>query len=188
MRFTLYTYLEKHPVQMKAVQLWLKLNLPVPSGIKRQLANEIHAEMIVRLMDILVREGELTIERALQVHFEIGKEIAEQVKNFLSVNPNDAASLSGIIDFLHGLLCISGKESIEHSPDRAVSHWRKCSLSGQLSERKEGGGPYYCHLFQEMYKGVLFGINPNARANDLETTRSQGFAYCELQTWIEQDA
>jgi len=122
------------------------------------------------------------------VHFEIGKEIAEQVKEFLSVNPNDAASLSGIIDFLHGLLFISGKEIIENSQDKAVSHWRKCPLSNQLAGLQEGGGPYYCHLFQEMYKGVLFGINPNARANDLEATRSQGFAYCELQTWIEQDA
>ncbi len=187
MQFTLYAYLSKHPVQMKAVQYWLKLNLPVPSAIKRQLANEIHAEMIIRLMDILVKEGELSMDKALQVHFEIGKEIAAQVKYFLSVNPDDAASLSGIIVFLHGLLFISGKKIIENSQDKAVFHWRKCPLSNQLADLHEGGGPYYCHLFQEMYKGVLFGINPKARANDLETTRSQGFAYCELQTWIEQD-
>ena len=185
MQFTLYTYLSRHPVQMKAVQYWLKLNLPVPSCIKRQLANEIHAEMIIRLMDILIREGGLTMEKALGVHFDIGKEIAEQVKDFLSVNPNDAASLSRIIDFLHGLLFISGKQVIESSSDKAISHWRKCPLSDQLAHLKEGGGPYYCHLFQEMYKGVLFGINPKARANDLEMTQSRGFSYCELQTWIE---
>ena len=113
MQFTLYAYLSKHPVQMKAVQYWLKLNLPVPSAVQRQLANELHAEMIIRLMDILVKEGDLSMDKALQVHFEIGKEIAEQVKDFLSVNPDDAASLSGIIDFLHGLLFISGKKSLK---------------------------------------------------------------------------
>ncbi|MFH2066125.1 MAG: hypothetical protein ABIK15_13065 [Pseudomonadota bacterium] len=183
MKFTIYAYLSKHPIQMKLMKYWVRLGLPVPSFLKRQVANEIHVEMIARLMDIVLKENTLTLERALQVHFDLGKEMAPQVKELLSINPNNAKSLSRIIDFLHDLLFITGKEIVEISPDKTTSHWHKCPLADQLSHTK--GGAYYCHLFQEMYKGVLLGINPNARTNDLKMTKSQGFDCCELQTWIE---
>jgi polyhydroxyalkanoate synthesis regulator phasin len=161
------------------------MDLPVPSFLKRQAANEIHAEMIIRLMDALIKEGNLTLEKALQVHYEMGQDISLQVKELLSIDENDAGSLSKIIDFIHDLLFISRKETVENSRERAVSHWHGCSLSGQLSALKEGG-PYYCHLYQEMYKGVLAGINSHAKTNDLEITRSQGCEYCRLETWIEE--
>jgi hypothetical protein len=185
MQFQLYTYLSKHPIQMQLIKRWVRLGLPVPSFIKLQLANEIHAEMIARLMQALIKNNGLSLESALQVHYEIGTEMAGLVKDFLDIDPNDARSLSRIIDFLHGVLSITGKNVIHSSQDKAISHWNKCPLSSQLSELKDGGGPYYCHLYQEMYKGVLFGINKNARANNLATTQSQGCEYCELETWIE---
>lgn len=185
MQFKLYAYLSKHPVQMMIVRRWVGFGLPVPSVIKLQLANEIHAEMIARLMGALIKDDGLSLEKALQVHFEFGTEIAAQVKDFLAIDPNDTRSLSKVIDFLHGVLSISGKKVIHSSQDRAISHWNKCPLSSRLSELKDGGGPYYCHLYQEMYKGVLFGINKNAKANDLVTTRSQGCEHCVLETWIQ---
>ncbi len=185
MRFQIYTYLSKHPIQMKIVKSWVGIGLPVPSIIKLQLANEIHAEMIARLMGTLIKDNGLSMEKALQVHFDIGTEIADQVKDFLAIDPNDARSLSRVIDFLHSTLLISGKKIVENSKTKAVSHWNNCPLSGHLLESEDGGGPYYCHLYQEMYKGVLHGINKNARANDLTITQSQGCEYCVLETWIE---
>lgn len=186
MQFTIYRYLIKHPIQKKVVKYWIEINLPVPSFFKLQLANEIHAEMIIRLMGVVIKDGALTEDKARKVHFDLGKEIATQVEDLLSIAPNDARSLSTIIDFLHNLLFISGKKIIKSSKDQAVSHWHSCQLSGQLANLKNDGGPYYCHLYQEMYKGVLHGINPNAKANNLEITQSQGCDYCELQTWIEE--
>lgn len=41
------------------------------------------------------------MEKALRVHFDIGTEIAGQVKGILAIEPNDARSLSRVIDFLH---------------------------------------------------------------------------------------
>lgn len=185
MQFTIYRYFLRHPFQKKTVQLWLQWNLPVPSFLKRQIVNEIHAEMIIRLMDVVIKDGALTEEKARRVHFELGKEIATQVSDFLTINPVDARSLSKVIDFLHNLLFISGKKTVKSSKELAVSHWYSCPLSSQLAYLKNGGGPYYCHLYQEMYKGVLQGINPNAKANNLKITQSQGCDYCELQTWID---
>jgi hypothetical protein len=185
MQLRLYAYFLDHPMQMWIVKRWVKAGLPVPSFIKLQLANDIHAEMIARLMSALIEDNGLSLERALKVHFEMGTEFAAQVKDFLSIDPDDARSLARIIDFLHGALFISGKDVVRSSRNRAISHWHKCPLSSRLAELKEEGGPYYCHLYQEMYKGVLYGINRKARANDLVTTRSQGCGYCVLETWIE---
>ncbi len=185
MQFQLYTYLSNHPVQKMIVKRWVGFGLPVPSIFKLQLTNEIHAEMIARLMDVLVKDNGLTLEKALQIHFDIGTEIADQVKDLLAIDPYDARSLSRIIDFLHNALLISGKKVVLNSKDKATSHWSNCPLSGHLVELKNGGGPYYCHLYQEMYKGVLYSINKNARANDLTITQSQGCDYCKLETWIE---
>jgi len=185
MRFQLYTHLASHPIQMKIVKYWVSIGLPVPSFVKLQLANEIHAEMIARLMDELIKNNGLTLEIALQVNFDIGTEIADQVKFFLEIDPSDARSLSKVIDFLHDALAISGKKIVHSTRNKAISHWNSCPLSKNLSVLKDGGGPYYCHLYQEMYKGVLYGINKNARANDLTITQSQGCEYCALETWIE---
>ena len=135
-------------------------------------------------MDIAYKHGSLSLDEALKVHYEIGKEIAEQTRNILNPDPNNASNLSYIIDFLHNLLDIKGKKVIKSSHAEAVSHWYSCPLSTRLKELKESGGPYYCHLYQEMYKGVLNGLNPKAFANDLTLTQSQGHEYCELKTWI----
>ena len=183
MEFSLYRYLKNHKILFRLIRAWIKLNLPVPGFIKRQLANEIHAEMIVRLMDFTVKNGRLTVDDALKIHFQLGIEISSQVREFLSVNPEDAVSLAKIIDFLHDLLLIKGKKTVAASRTSATSHWTKCSLYKQLLNSENGF--YYCHLYQEMYKGVLYGINPKARANTLETTRSMHCDYCELITWIE---
>ena len=184
MEFTIYKYFKKHPIQFKIAKLWIKLHLPLLERIKRQLANEIHTEMIIRLMDFTVKNKKLTIDDALKTHYDLGLELAQQTKEFLSINPNSAQDLSKVIDFLHDLLLIKGKTIIKISEKKAVSHWTRCSLYKQLLENDNGF--YYCHLYQEMYKGVLCGVNPNARANTLNKTRSMGCEYCELKTWIEK--
>jgi hypothetical protein len=142
--------------------------------------------MIARLMGTLLQGKGLSLEKALKVHFQIGTEIAEQIRDLLAINPDNAISLARAIDFVHSMLRISGKKVIHSSKNRTISHWSKCPFSSRLSELKECGGPYYCHLYQEMYKGFLCTLNKNARANDLTTTQSQGFAHCALETWIEQ--
>lgn len=184
MEFTLYKNLKKHPITFKIVKYWVKLKFPVPNGIKRQLANEIHTEMIIRLMDFTVKNKNLTVDDALKIHYQLGVEMAEQTKEFLSINLESISDLSKIIDFLHDLLLIKGKSVIKRTKNETVSHWTGCSLYKQLLENDNGF--YYCHLYQEMYKGVLFGINPSAKANTLEKTRSMNCDYCELKTWIEK--
>jgi len=184
MEFTIYKFFKKHPILFKIAKLWIKLHFPLPERLKRQLANEIHTEMIIRLMDFTVKNKKLTIDDALKIHFDLGLELAQQTKEFLSINPNSAQDLSNVIDFLHDLLLIKGKKTIKATENEAVSHWTRCSLYKQLLKNENGF--YYCHLYQEMYKGVLSGINPNAKANTLEKTRSMDCEYCELKTWIEK--
>ncbi len=184
MEFTIYKYLKKRPFVFKVIKFWIKLGLPVPGTVKRRLANEIHTEMIVRLMDFTVKHKQLTVDDALQIHFELGKELAGQTKEFLSIDPESVKDLSKIIDFLHDLLFIKKKNTIKETKKETISRWTGCSLYKQLL--KNDNGFYYCHLYQEMYKGVLFGINPKAKANTLERTRSMHCEYCELKTWIEE--
>ena len=184
MKFTLYSYFEKHPTQKKVAKWWSARGLPLPEALKRQLANQIHAEMIARLMRVVVTKRSLNMQQALQSQYELGEEIAAQTADFLSVNPDDARSLSSIIDFLHNLLGIHGKVEITASESEVTCHWTKCPLSAQLRESPDGSGPYYCHLYQEMYKGVIHAINPKAEANTLTTTQSMGKEFCELKTQI----
>lgn len=182
MEFSIYKYLKQRPLLFILVKQWIKLNLPLPQIIKRQLANEIHAEMIARLMNQVIKYGNLTKEQAFQIHYDLGLEVGHITQEFLSLDPNNAKDLSRIIDFLHDLLNIKGKIQVKASTNEAVSHWKNCSLYNQLQNTPNGS--FYCHLYQEMYKGVLHAINPKAYANDLVITRSQGHEYCELKTWI----
>jgi predicted hydrocarbon binding protein len=184
MRFWISEYLANHPLQKRIASWWIRKGLPVPEKIKRQLANQLHAEMIIRLMDIVVKEGSLTREKALEVHYEIGRELAEETKDMLNLDSNRVEDLSFIIDFLHNLLDISGKKNVGVQANEAISHWYNCPISTRLQELQSGGGPYYCHLYQEMYRGLLHTLNPRAFANKLTTTQSQGNTYCELKTWI----
>lgn len=184
--FSAYEYFVRHPFQKKIATWWIMHGLPIPEKMKRQMINQVHIEMIVRLMDEVVSEGTLSIEKAMTIHYQIGKEIADQTKEFLDPNPLSAKELSLIIDFLHNLLDIRGKKIMKATDHEAISHWYGCPHFKRLSE-SSGGGPFYCHLYQEMYKGVLKGINPNAEANSLSVTKSQGAEYCELHTWIKQN-
>ena len=184
MKFTLYAYFERHPLQKKIAKWWTARGLPLPEALKRHLANQIHAEMIARLMRVVVTQGSLDMQQALRSQYELGEEIAAQTADFLSINPNDARSLSRIIDFLHNLLGIHGKIEISASASEVTCHWTKCPLAAQLRESPDASGPYYCHLYQEMYKGVLHAINPNAGANTLTLTQSMGYEFCELKTQI----
>jgi len=184
MEFTIYKILKKYPGIYKIVKVWVKLKLPVPCRIKRQIANEIHTEMIIRLMDFTVKNKRLTIDDALKIHFDLGVELAYQTRDFLSIDSENVSDLSKVIDFLHDLLLIKGKTTIKATQNETISHWTNCSLYKQLLENDNGF--YYCHLYQEMYKGVLFGMNPNAGANTLKKTRSMGCEYCELITWIKR--
>jgi len=184
MKFWISEYLDKHPFQKKIASWWLRNKFPIPEKIKRQMINQIHTEMIIRLMDVVIKEGSLTLEKALKIHYQIGQELADETKEILQPDPDKAKDLSYIIDFLHNLLDISGKKVIKAQNNEVISHWYSCPISKRLKELHNGGGPYYCHLYQEMYKGVLNKINPKAFANDLTLTQSQGNEFCELRTWI----
>jgi len=107
------------------------------------------------------------------------------VADFLSLRPDDASSLAKIVDFLHEVLGIRGKQVVVSGKREDVSRWTVCPLAEQLREAEGGAGAYYCHLYQEMYKGVLAALNPQARANTLTVTQSLGKPYCEIKTWIE---
>jgi hypothetical protein len=185
LNFWISEYLDRHPFQKRIASWWIRKGLPIPEKMKRQMINQIHTEMIIRLMDIVIKDESLTLEKALNVHYKIGQEIAGQTKEFFKPDVNNAEDLSFIIDFLHSLLDIKGKKNKKSDKNEAVSHWYSCPLSNRLKELKDGGGPYYCHLYQEMYKGLLSGINSKACANDLNLTQSQGHKYCELKTWLK---
>ena len=185
MQFRIYRYFEKHPLQKQFAKQWIRLGLPLPERIKRQLANQIHAEMIVRLMAPILQNGTIDLHQAVATQYQLGRDIASQTADLLSIQPSDARSLSRIVDFLHGLLEISGKQVVTDSKSENLCRWTNCPLSNQLKDSKEEAGAYYCHLYQEMYKGVLFEINPQAHANTLEITQSLGKQYCEIKTWLE---
>lgn len=185
LRFWITKYLDRHPLQKKIASWWIKNGLPLPEKIKRQIANQIHAEIIVRLMDIVVKKGSVSLEEAFKVNYAIGREIAEQTKDILQVDPNSAMDLARIIDFLHSLHDIKGKRIITINNKETISYWHSCPLSNRLAELQDGGGPYYCFLYQEMYKGVLHGINPKASTNNLTITKALGHPYCKLRTRVD---
>ena len=146
MKFRIYECFETHPLQKKFAKWWTRKGFPLPERMKRQIANQIHAEMIARLMSVVVEKGTITVEQALQAQYELGQEIAVQTANFLSVASDDDRHLSSIIDFLHGLLDIGNKVEVVRNQQEVICHWKTCFLSEQLKTSKGGGGPYYCHL------------------------------------------
>ena len=184
MQFRLIQYFERHPVQKRLVKWWIKLGLPLPGWFRREIANQIHAEMLVRLMAVVLRKGHINLEEALAAQYRLGEELAEQVADYLALRPNDATSLAKVVDFLHSVLGIRGKRVVVNEPGEHVARWTICPLAAQLKEAEGGAGVYYCHLYQEMYKGVLAALNPQARANTLTVTQSLGKPYCEISTWI----
>ena len=185
MQFRLVQYLEKHPLQKRFVQWWLRLRLPLPGWLKREIANQIHAEMLVRLMAAILQKGQISLQEALATQYQLGQEIAPLVAEFLSLRPDDARSLSQIVDFLHAILGIRGKQTVLSRQNKSVTRWTVCPLAAQLKNAQGSAGVYYCHLYQEMYKGVLARLNPKAQANTLTTTQSLGHLYCEIQTWVD---
>lgn len=185
MKFHLYQYFETHPRQKQAAKWWIRLGLPLPERMKRQIANQIHAEMLVRLTAVILQKGTLDWQQALAAQYELGQEIAAQTADILSLQTNDVGSLAKIVDFLHGLLDIGGKQVVMDTAGENVCRWTNCPLAAQLKGSPNGAGVAYCHLYQEMYKGVLFALNPNARANTLEITQSLGKPYCEIRTFWE---
>lgn len=180
MRFKLLSYLDRHPLQKRLAKWWVGLGLPVPQRFLRQIANQIHAEMITRIMERAAAKGSITFEEAFQVQYDLGREIAPAIAEFLSLNAADARSLTRIVDFTNLLLDIRGAE-VERSARRVVRHERVCFLADQLAERQ---APYYCKLYQSMYKGVLSVLNPAASANDLTITQSIGCDHCEIITEV----
>ncbi len=86
--------------------------------------------MISRIMDFADRNGEITVEQAMEIHYEFGKEISEILKDILSLDGKDARSLTKIIKFVNKLLDIDGKE-VECTSNRAVRHETKCFLTKQ---------------------------------------------------------
>ncbi len=182
MEFVIYSYLNRHPFLKKIIKWWFNLGLYFPERLKRQIINQIHAEMISRIMDFADRNGGITVEQAMKIHYEFGKEISEILKDILSLDTNDARSLTKIIKFVNKLLDINGKE-IEFSSNRVVRHETKCFLAQQLSRYRK---PYYCNLFQSIYKGILSSINPEAETNNLEITQSKRMEYCEIITEIRE--
>ncbi len=109
---------------------------------------------------------------------------------FIHTSPNTpTSSLAKIVEFVNSLLDIKGRV-VKSDKNMVVRHERECLLSEQFAERKS---PYYCllfpvSLFQAMYKGLLCELNPCARANDLEITKSRSDEYCEIITTIERDS
>ena len=182
MKLKIYDYLKQHPFQKRIVKWWIKMGLPIPEKLKRQIANQIHAEMITRLMEVVVLQGSLNFEQAMQSHYELGKEMAPIVSDLLSIDANDARSLTKVVDFINLLLDIKGCE-VKKNKGVVIRHETCCFLSEQLSMKK---APYYCKLYQSMYKGTLDGLNPNAKANDLKIMQSKGADYCEIVTSIDK--
>ena len=184
MQFRLVQYFEQHPVQKRLVKWWIQLGLPLPGWFKREIANQIHAEMLVRLMAMILRKGNIDLEEALASQYRLGEELAEQVADYLSLRRDDASSLARVVDFLHSVLGIRGKRVVVNGQREHVSRWTICPLAAQLREAEGGAGVYYCHLYQEIYKGMLAALNPQARANTLTVTQSLGEPHCEIRTWI----
>ncbi len=178
MEFRLLSYLDRHPLQKRLAGWWVRLGLPVPQRLLRQIANQIHAEMTTRIMEVAAAKGSITYKEAFQVQYDLGREIAPAIAGFLSLDATDARSLTKIVDFTNLLLDIRGEE-VERSAGRVVRHEHACLLAKQLAERK---APYYCRLYQSMYKGILSVLNPAASANDLTITQSMGCDYCEIIT------
>lgn len=184
MYFSLYENLNKKSGIKALVKWYIRRKFWIPASIKLQLANEIHAEMLSRLTSEILTREKMSKKDVYKIFQNIGTEMADITMDLLSLNKEDASSLANIVDFLHSTLLIKGKKTIAAAKEKSESHWYGCPLGYGLNQKPYGA--YYCHIYQEMYKGLLKKINPSANANDLTITRSQGNAYCQLITTINE--
>ncbi len=182
-QFSIYKKLRKLHFVFFLAKKWNRLGLPTPLRMQKQIINELHTEMLVRILHLSSRQGGVNLDEIMKAHFQLGEEIAEQVGDFLSLKKEDARSLSKIVDYLHGLLNIKNKTTIVASSRECTEHWHGCSLADQL--RGDQDGHRDCDIYQELYRGVLAVLHPGSSANDLLVTRSRGQSSCELITRID---
>jgi hypothetical protein len=89
--------------------------------VKLPIANEFHAEMISRLMAVVINKGTLTKD-ACKTRYDLGTEMSERVSTLLLIKSDDAVGHSRMIDFVHDFLNIRGKSVVVATRSEAVSH------------------------------------------------------------------
>lgn len=181
MELSVYKYKKEHPFIFKFIKIWIRIGLPVFRSLKHTISNDIHTEMIMRLMGAIGENNNLTLDDALKIHFEFGKELGIQLKELLSIDENNAASISKAMDFLHSIMNVKGKNDLGSSNKISISIWSVCPLHNKLQQSK-GGVQLYCNSQQEIYKGVISKINPKAKSKQI--VRSESCTHCEIKTWI----
>jgi len=149
--------------------------------LKNTISHEIHVEIIIRLLEAIENDKNLSNKEILEIPHNIGREIGSQLKELLSLNTENAKSIAKIMDFMHHSMDIKRKITLGVSNKIAISLWSKCPVYNQMKESKTQ--IQYCDFQHEIYRGILFAINPKAKARQI--TRSEACNHCESKTWIE---
>lgn len=161
-----------------------RLGIDLPEFAKRQMANQMHAMMIVRTLNALAdRFGDEVWKITNEVNYRLGEDLSEDFCAFIDADPEDARSLTRIIDVANTFLDIVGSEA-KREQGEVVRHEHACFLSPMLHAND---GHHYCGLYQTLYRGVLNRANPEAGCNNLSVTRSRGNGHCEIITMVGKD-
>ena len=180
------TELTIDPEAMQKAEMAAKeVGVELPEFARRQMANQLHALLIGRTLNALAeRFGDQVWDIAEQANHQLGFELAPQLAALLGLDPDDARSLTRIVDVCNLVLDIQGEEVVQER-NEVVRHERSCLLSGLLAEN---GCHRYCEsVFQPMYRGTLQALNPDAGCNDMTCMQSKGDDHCEVITWIGRD-
>ncbi len=180
MKLSIFEYKTEHPFRFKLLKKWIQIGLPI-RRLKNTIAHELHVEIIIRLLEAIENDKNLSTKEVLEIPYNIGREIGGQLKELLSINTENAKSIAKIMDFLHHSMDIKGKTTLGLSNKIAISLWSKCPVYNQIKQSKTQ--IQYCDFQHELYSGILFTINPKVKARQI--TRSEACNHCESKTWIE---
>ena len=180
MNLSIFTYKTDHPFRFKILKKWIQAGLPI-KRLKNTIVHEIHVEIIIRLLEAIESNNNLSEKQILEIPYNIGTEIGNQLKELLSIDTENAKSIAKIMDFMHHSMEIKGKTVLGFSNKIAISIWSKCPVYNQIKQSKTK--IQYCDIQHEIYTGILFAINPKAKARQI--TRSETCKHCESKTWIE---
>lgn len=180
MILSIFTYKTDYPFRFKILKKWIQIGLPI-KRLKNTIAHEIHVEIIIRLLEAIENNNNPSDKQILEIPYNVGREIGNQLKELLSIDTENAKSVAKIMDFMHHSMDVKGKTVLGFSNKIAISIWSKCPVYNQIKQRNTK--IQYCDIQHEIYTGILFSINPKAKARQI--ARTETCKHCESKTWIE---
>jgi len=140
----------------------------------REVPLRLTARTLARLLPWLYsRWGERGVKSLQYVFYQVGRDRAPLLMEYLEIDPDDARSLGRVLDYEDGLVGVRGTWT-EECRGRAVKEERYCPIAADLS-----GCPEVCtRLMMALEAGTFSVINPDLAVPELTKLLSTGDDCC----------